>query len=314
MKPSPDGVSEFSLALRVWAVTLALVVAAGVAIFQLVRTGAPPLYVAAGAFFLCYVSLQAWRSGGRFEIEENLRASGHPRLSDAPEIQRALLAVCERAGRPVPKVVVVRMDAPGAKVGYDDGDPLLAVDPRLPTVVGPTGMAAVFAHELGHLGRDLSTDAIRLYLPHVVGFGAFWTLALAGRGPTVATAGSALFLALAYSSDRRAAAVRYALGLGAEPLALAASRYANRLEEHRADAYAAELVSSADLTEALYRIAAVATGDNDEDVTGPIPWTADRSRWFAAFATHPSIERRAEMLDCELPAWVRPYRPHLGEE
>ncbi len=306
--------SEFSLAFRVWAVTLALVVAAGASVVQLVRTGAPRVYVVAGTLFLGYVSLQAWRSGGRFEIEEDLRASGHPRLGDAPEIQRALLSVCERAGRPVPKVALVRMDAPGAKVGYDDGDPLLAVDPRLPTVVGPAGLAAVFAHELGHLGRDLSTDAIRLYLPQVVGFGTFWTIGLTGRGPTVATLGSALFLASAYSSDRRAAAVRYALGLGAEPLALAASRYANRLEEHRADAYAADLVSPSDLTEALYRIAAVATGDNDEDVTGPVPWAADRSRWFAAFATHPSIERRAEMLECELPAWVRPYRPHLAEE
>src|SRR6056297_178342 len=136
---SSGRVSEFSLALRVWAVTLALVVAAGVAIFQLVGTGGPRLCVAAGALFLCYVSVQAWRSGGRFEIEEGLRASGQSRLGDAPEIQRALLSVCERAGRPIPEVALVRMDAPGAKVGYDDGDPLLAVDPRLPTVVGPAG-------------------------------------------------------------------------------------------------------------------------------------------------------------------------------
>ncbi|NHN58422.1 MULTISPECIES: M48 family metallopeptidase [Halorussus] len=302
-----------SLAVRIWALTAALLLAAAVAVGTLVRTGAPPLYVGAGVLFLAYVSLQAYYSGGRFDVEAELLATDAPRLADAPEIQSALFAVCERAGRSVPETVLVRMDVPGAKVGYDDGAPLLAVDDRLPAVIGPAGLRAILAHELGHLGRDLHTDAIRLYLPQVVGFAAYWSAFLAGRGPTVASAGSAAFLALAYVSDRRAAAVRYALGLGAEVLALAASRYANRLEEYRADAYAAQVVSPADLTEALYRIAAVATGDNDEDVAGPVPWDADRSLLFAVFATHPSIESRAGALGCELPAWVRPYRPHLRE-
>ena len=302
-----------SLAVRIWGVTAALLLAAAVAVGTLVRTGAPPLYVGFGALFLAYVSLEAYRSGGRFDVEAEMLSTGTRRLANAPQVQTALFAVCERARRPVPATVLVRMDVPGAKVGYDDGAPLFAVDDRLPAVVGPAGLRAILAHELGHLGRDLHTDAIRLYLPQVVGFGAFWSAFLAGRGPTVASLGSAAFLALAYVSDRRAAAVRYALGLGAEPAALAASRYANRLEEFRADAYAARVVSPADLTEALYRIAAAATGDNDEDVAGPVPWDADRSLVFAVFATHPSIEARAEALGCELPAWVRPYRPHLGE-
>ncbi|WP_435179006.1 M48 family metallopeptidase [Halorussus sp. AFM4] len=299
-----------SLAVRVWGVTAALLIAAAVAVGALVRTGAPRLYVGAGVLFLAYVSLQAYYAGGRFDVEADLLATDGRDLTDAPEIRAALLAVCARAGRPVPATVLVRMDVPGAKVGYDDGAPLLAVDHRLPAVVGPAGLRAIFAHELGHFGRDLHTDAVRLYLPQVVGFAAYWSALLAGRGPTVASLGSAAFLALASVSDRRAAAIRYALGLGVEPLALAASRYANRLEEYRADAYAARVVSAADLTEALYRIAAIATGDNDEDVAGPMPWDADRSPLVAAFATHPSVESRAEALGCELPAWVRPSRPH----
>lgn len=300
-----------SLGVRIWGVTVALFVAALASIAVLVLTGAPPLYVGFGALILAYISFQAWRSGGRFEFESSVEPDETRSLAHEPEIQRALFEVCERAGKPIPKTVLVELDVPGAKVGYDDGEPLLVVDPRLLTVIGPAGLRAVFAHEIGHLGRDLHTDAIRLYAPEIVGFTAFWLAVLAGRGPTVATVGSAGYLALAYSSDRRAAFVRYALSLGIEPLALAVSRYANRLEEHRADAYAAQLVSPADLTEALYRIAAVATGDNDEDVTGPSPWNADRSLVFKLFATHPSIENRARMLGCELPAWVRPYQPHL---
>jgi Zn-dependent protease with chaperone function len=299
-----------SLVARVWTVTLALLAVAVACLAVLLRTGAPPIYVAFGALAIAYVSVRAWRSGGRFEFQSAIRNPEARTTARAPQIQTALFEVCERAGRPVPKTVLVEMDVPGAEIGYDDGRPLLAVDPRLPMVVGPAGLRAIFAHELGHLGHDLHTDAIRLYLPQVVGFTAFWAGLLAGRGPTVAAIGSAAYLGLAYASDRRAAVARAALSLGAEPLALWVSRYANRLEEHRADAYAASIVSPADLTEALYRIAAIATGDNDEDVTGPTPWEADRSLVFALFATHPSIERRAEALDCDLPAWVRPYRPH----
>ncbi|WP_135825676.1 M48 family metallopeptidase [Halorussus ruber] len=306
-----------SLAARIWTVTLALLAVAVACLPLLVRTGAPPIYVAFGALAIGYVSVQAWRSGGRFEFESAIRNPEARTTSRAPEIQTALFEVCERAERPVPETVLVEMDVPGAEIGYDDGTPLLAVDPRLPIVVGPVGLRAIFAHELGHLGHDIHTDAVRLYLPQVVGFTAFWAAVLAGRGPTAATLGSAAYLGLAYSSDRRAAIGRAVLSLGAEPLALAASRYANRLEEYRADAYAARIVSPAELTEALYRIAAIATGDNDEDVTGPTPWEADRSLVSSVFGTHPSIERRAEALDCELPAWVRPYRPHhagSGEE
>ncbi|MFC4552252.1 MULTISPECIES: M48 family metallopeptidase [Halorussus] len=305
-----------SLRTRVWAVTAGLSFAAVLAALLVAATGASRVYVGSGSLAVAWISFQAYRSGGRFQFESETRlaeaqsAAGRG-LASAPEIQAALLDVCERAGKSVPATVLVAMDAPGAKIGYDDGDPLLAVDPRLATVVGPAGLRAVFAHELGHLGRDLHTDAIRLHLPTVLGFGAFWLVALAGRGRAVAGLGSALFLALALSSDRRTALVRYALGLGAEPLALAASRYANRLEEFRADAYAARVVSPPELAEALYRMAAVATGDNDEDVAGPIPWTADRSLRFGLFATHPSVERRVERLGCDLPAWVRPYRPHL---
>lgn len=300
------------LGARVGAVTAALLAAAVASLVALVRTGAPAAYVVAGTGFLAWISVQAWRSGGRFEVASATRAGGTRDASNAPEIQRALFDVCERAGRPVPATVLAEMDVPGAKVGADRGRPVLVVDSRLPTVVGPSGLRAVFAHELGHVGWDFHADAVRLYLPQVVGFAAFWLAALAGRGPVVASAGSAAYIALAYAGDRRAALARYALSLGVEPAALAASRYANRLEEFRADAYAAGVVPPGELAEALYRIAAVATGDNDEDVAGPIPWEADRSVPFALFATHPSVERRARRLGCDLPAWVRPYRPHRG--
>jgi Zn-dependent protease with chaperone function len=297
--------------VRIWTVTLGLVAAAALGIGVLLATGAPRPFVAVGVVALVAVSVASWRSGGRFEL--SLRESRPLGPEDPPEIRRALLAVCEAAGRPVPGVVIVQLDAPGAMVGYDDGEPVIGVDPLLHRVVSDDGLRALFAHELGHLGTDIHTDAIREHLPSLLGFVAFWTALLAGRGPAIATAGTGAFLALVVVPDGRLAglvSLRYALGLGVEPLALAASRYANRQEEYRADALGARLVSPAAMTEALYRIAAIATGDNDEDVTGPVPWDADRSLRFAAFATHPSIESRARALGCDLPAWVRPYRPH----
>ncbi|RBI59535.1 htpX protein [halophilic archaeon] len=298
--------------MRVWVVTVGLLLAAAVAISALVRTGAPRAFVGGGVVFLGYLAVQSWRSGGRFEAQDH---DGRPLSEqDPPEIRQALLQVCQAAGEPVPAVTAVRLDVPGMTAGYSDGEPMVAVDPRLLVVVGSEGLQALFAHELGHFGTDISTDAIREYLPQTVGFAVFWLVALAGSGPTVATAGSALYIALAPVRTQYALAARGILSLGVEPLALAVSRCANRQEEYLADAYAAEIVSSAQLADALYHIAAIATGDNEEDVAGPVPWEADRSLLFSLFATHPSIEHRGETLDCELPEWVRPYQPHRTEQ
>jgi len=297
--------------VRVWVVTLGLLGVATVAVWALVRTGAPPAFVGGGVVFLAVLAVQSWRSGGRFTAQDQ---GGRPLSGrDPPVIRRALLEACQAAGKRPPAVSVVRMDVPGVTAGYSDGRSMVAVDPRLHLVVGPEGLRALFAHELGHFGTDIHTDAIREYLPQTIGFGAFWLVALAGRAPTIATAGSALYVVLAPVRTRYGLAVRGLLSLGVEPLALAASRYANRQEEYLADAYAADVVTPALITDALYRIAAIATGDNDEDVAGPVPWEADRGRLFALFATHPSIENRAKALDCGIPEWVRPHRPHGTE-
>ncbi|MFB6105544.1 MAG: M48 family metallopeptidase [Halobacteriaceae archaeon] len=306
--PGPPRRSDAGLAARIWAVTAGLVGVAAVAVGAVLATGGPAPLVAAGVVGLAALAVLSYRSGGRFTAE----AVGGRALSpsDPPAVRTALLDVCERAGRPYPRVLLADLNAPGAVAGYERGRPLLVVDPLLARVVGPEGLRAIFAHELGHLGRDVHTDAVRAYLPRVVGFGTFWVVFLAGRGPTVAGVGTAGYLLVATAEDRRLAAVRMAAGLGTETLALAASRYANRLEEYRADSYAAGLVGPDALVEALYRIAAVATGVDDEDVAGPVPWNADRSRAFATFATHPSVEDRAAALGVDLPAWVDPHRPH----
>jgi Zn-dependent protease with chaperone function len=294
--------------VRTWALTLASLAAAALSVAAVVATGGSSLAAAVAVPAVAVLVVETYRSGGRFTFE-----AGNARPVEAdefPEVREALLDLCERTGRPVPRLLVMEMDAPGAVVGYDAGRPVVAFDPLLPRVVGIDGVRALFAHELGHLGTDLHTDALRAHAPRIVGFGAFWLAFLAGRGPAVATAGTLAFATLALAGDRRLDRLRYLLGLGAEPLVLAVSRYANRLEEYAADAYAAELVDAAVLAEALYRVAAVATGENDEDVAGPVPWTADRSRRFALFATHPSMEDRVTRLGRDLPAWVRPYRPH----
>ena len=296
---------------QVWAITVGLLAASAVAILTLVCTGAPLTYVGAGTIGLGCLAVQSWRSGARFEADAH---EGRPLSGqDPPEIRRELFDVCEATGRPIPEVVAVRMDVPGVMVGYSDGQSLIAVDSQLVSVVGPDGLRALFAHELGHLGADIHTDAIRQFLPQTLGFTVFWLVVLAGQDPIVTALGSGVYLVLAPIRGRYTFAVRSVLSLGVEPVVLALSRYADRQEEYVADAYAASVVSPEILMDALYHIAAVATGDNDEDVAGPVPWNADRTLLFSLLATHPSIESRADALNCAIPAWVSPYRPHLKE-
>ncbi|WP_458191060.1 M48 family metallopeptidase [Haladaptatus sp. NG-WS-4] len=297
-----------SLVIRTWGITLGLLAAAVLGVTAVVRTGVPLSVVTVALLAFSGIAYASYRSGGRYAFEHE-----HARVLESeefPELQRAMCDVCESAGRPVPRLVLLEMDAPGAVVGYDDGEPVVTIDPLLTQMVSHEGVRALFAHELGHLGTDLHTDALRAYIPQILGFCAFWLVFLAGRGSGVATAGSLLFGVLAFVDDWRVRVVRYILGVGIEPLALVVSRYANRLEEYQADAYAASVVDHESIAEALYRVAAVATGENIEDVAGPVPWNADRSLRFTLFATHPTVENRVDRLGCEIPVWARPYQPH----
>ncbi|SIR98660.1 Zn-dependent protease with chaperone function [Haladaptatus litoreus] len=301
-----------SLRVRAWSITLGLLTVTLLAIATVVQTGAPLPVVSVALSAFGGIAYASYRSGGRYAFDHGHARPFEP--GELPEVHQTVLEVCESATRPIPTVVLMEMDAPGAVVGYDDGAPIVALDPLLPQVVGREGVGALFAHELGHLGTDLHTDALRAYLPQILGFCVFWHLFLGGRGPAVAGIGSLLFGAFAFAEDRRIRVVRYILGLGIEPLALAVSRYANRLEEYQADAYAACVVDPETLAEALYRVAAVATGENIEDIAGPIPWNEDRSLRFALFATHPSIENRVARLGCEIPLWARPYHPSTNKK
>ncbi|MFB6070049.1 MAG: M48 family metallopeptidase [Halanaeroarchaeum sp.] len=295
------------LGARAWAITVVLVAGVLLAAAVVVRTGGSASLVTVGLVSLAAISVAAARSGGTYAFEdERARPVG---VHELPSVRRALLEVTERSGRRLPRLVVVEMDAPGAVVGYDAGTPVVAVDPLLPRIVGPDGVRALLAHELGHLGTDLTSDAVRAYAPQAIGFGAYWLVFLAGRGPLLASAGTVLYVGLATHEHPAARATRAALSLASDPAALAASRYANRLEEYRADAFAATVVDPWTLAEALFRVAAVATGDDVEDVAGPVPWSADRSLVFALFATHPSVEDRVRRLGCSILDWVTPYRP-----
>ncbi len=292
--------------------TFGLLVAAAASVVAVAATGAPLPAVGLGVLGWAYLTYLTHESGGRYEFQSNDARPLGP--GDSPEIRTALLSVCERAGEPVPDPVIFEMDAPGAMVGYDDGEPVIAIDPLLPGVAGTRGLEAILAHELGHLGGDLYTDALRQFCPKVIGFGAFWVVVLSGRGPLVASAGTVFYLATGLFGGRWSARVRYLLSLGTELAAVAVGRYADRQEEYIADAFAAGVVDPEAVAESLYRIAAAATGENDEDVAGPIPWNADRTLWFELFATHPTVENRARALDCSIPQWARPYHPHLTAE
>lgn len=303
---------QIPLGVRAWSITLGLLTVTLLAVGTVVRTGAPLPVISIALFTFGVIAYASYRSGGRYTFDHGHARPFEP--GELPDVHRTAIEICESANRPVPTLVLMEMDVPGAVVGYDDGAPIVALDPLLPQIVGREGVCALFAHELGHLGTDIHTDALRAYLPQILGFCVFWHLFLVGRGAEVAGIGSLFFGALAFANDRRIHVVRYVLSLGIEPLALAASRYANRLEEYRADAYAACVVDPETLAEALYRVAAVATGENIEDIVGPIPWNADRSLRFALFATHPSIENRVARLGCDIPMWARPYHPQSNRK
>lgn len=293
--------------VQAWAITAGLVVAAAGSLVAAAATGLPTAVVFAVAAFVVGLAVLSWRSGGRFEFDH--RGARPYQTGDPPVIRDALLSVCERTGDDLPLLLLTKMDVPGAIVGYDDGEPLIAVDPRLTYVLDRQGLEAILAHELAHLHVDLHTDALRKYLPQVIGGSTLWVVVLSWQPSGVAVAGGLAYAALALSTDRRVAYVRFGLSLGAEALALAASRYANRLEEYSADKLAVRAVSAEAMATALFEIAAVATGRNDEDVAGPIPWDADRTWQQRLFATHPAIESRATALGCPVPDWALPYHP-----
>ena len=279
----------------------------GIVLLQLYRTGVPSIGLILVVVGWSAITYDGWRSGANVFVERSVPASEKQCSS---VVRHALFSVCEQAGHPVPRLVMVKMDTPGAAAGFVDEKPVIAVDPLLRSLLGPEELKAIFAHEIGHLGRNIHTDAIRALLPQGVGFGVFWTVALVGQSPPVAIGGSLLFFLMSLSTDRRLVRLRYVLGLGAEPLALSVSRYANRQEEFDADMYATTIVSAHSLATALYTIAATATGENHEDIAGPVPWKANRSLRFSLFATHPSVEARVQRLDCRIPEWAQAYRPH----
>jgi Zn-dependent protease with chaperone function len=280
-----------------------------IAAIQLYRTGIPFTGVILAATGWSLITYNGWRSGADVFLHRSVPASEG---RCPPAIRDAVFTVCEQAGCPVPRLVMVKMDTPGAAAGFVDGDPVIAVDPLLQSILTPEEFRAIFAHEIGHLERNIHTDAIRALLPQGVGFGVFWTVALAGQSPTVALGGSLCFVLLALSTDWRLDFLRYALGLGAEPLALAVSRYANRQEEFDADRFATEIVPARSLATALYTIAAIATGVNHEDIAGPVPWKVNRSLRFCLFATHPPIETRVRRLECNIPEWAKSYHPNCS--
>lgn len=290
-----------------WGATIALVAASGLAFVQVARTGAPPAAVVAALLGLAYLVARTWRDGGEFALDA---LPSRPLGPDAyPTVRRAIAALCEAAGQAQPRVELADMDVPGAIVGRDDGVGVIAFDPRLPSIMSPAALRAVMAHELGHLRVGTLSMALRQYAPRVVGFGACWTVLLAGSGPTPATLGTLAFVVLAVSSGPAPTAARYALGLFVEPLATVVDRYATRMTEYRADDLASDLTSPGDLSEGLCRIAAIATGDNDEDVAGPVPFNVDRPWWFGLWATHPSVEDRIAHVGCPFPDWVVPHLP-----
>jgi hypothetical protein len=119
-----------SLMARAWGITLGLLVTTLLVVAAVVRTGAPLPVVGLGLVVFGVIAFLSYRSGGRYEFEyEHARPFDS---NESPVIQRAVLEVCEHTDRPLPRIVLMEMDAPGADVGYDDGNPVVAFVPSSP--------------------------------------------------------------------------------------------------------------------------------------------------------------------------------------
>jgi hypothetical protein len=106
----------------------------GIVLLRLYWTGVPFIGLILVVVGWSAITYDCWRSGANVFAERSVPPSEKQCSS---VVRDALFSVCEQAGRPDPRLVMVEMYAPGAAAGFVDEKPVIAVDPLLRSLLGP---------------------------------------------------------------------------------------------------------------------------------------------------------------------------------
>ncbi|XRQ03002.1 M48 family metalloprotease [Actinomadura welshii] len=293
MAPSRDA-PDSGLAWRMLAtaVLVALVYAAAV----LPAFLAGPVWGAAAAAAAAAFAVLSARAADRVAL---YALGARPVTSDEePELHAVMDRLCMSSGLPKPRLALSSMEAPNAFAGGSGPrSAVVCVTEGLRTRLEPAELAAVLAHETGHIAnRDGLVGAIATFPALCAGlFLGWWTGLITGRGRTgagrvAAPLGGVVLLPLAM-----AAAVLHGAGTLVW-LALARHR------ELCADSTGALLTGRpADLASALGKISEGVRDASRDDLRALRPVSTlcvvgARGRVDGLLSSHPPLERRTERL------------------
>jgi heat shock protein HtpX len=252
--------------------------------------------LAGGAGALVGLLLGAWLVAGSWMFSDRIALKAakaralHP--SEAPELHAMVADLAGRAGLPCPQLYLSPSPQPNAfATGRSPSHAVVAVSQGLIEVMPPDEVAAVVAHELGHvLDRDTLLSSVVAAM--VTGLCAIVTFASFGT------------LVVSTADDEQSAPLRtFALllvaPLGATVLQLALSRS----REYAADQTSAELLGSTGepIARALLRIDAhararpmpIGPGLAQAWIVNPVAGHIGLARLFS---THPPIAERVARL------------------
>lgn len=247
--------------------------------------GSTGMVVALG--FAIATNLGAWWFSDRIVLAM-YRAQPLSRAEE-PELYDMVAGLAERARLPMPKLYLLPQPAPNAfATGRDPAHAAVAVTQGLLQLMPPDEVRAVIAHELGHVAnRDTLISAIAASMAGAISMLANiaqWGMIFGGRS----------------DDDRNPIADLLAIFLA--PIAAMLIQMAvSRSREYAADAYAAQLVGTADpLARALRRLeAGVASIPSDATpatahmfIVNPL----SGRRLASLFSTHPATDDRVAAL------------------
>jgi len=243
-------------------------------------------------FFAAAMNLGAWW----FSDSIVLRMHGAQELTpaEAPELHRMVAGLAHRAGLPMPRLYMLPEDAPNAfATGRSPAKGAVAVTAGLTRVLDRDEVAAVIAHELGHIRhRDtliMSVAAMLAGSMSMLANSAMWGMMLGGGRS---------------SDDEDGHPAAGLLGILIAPIAASLIQMAiSRSREFLADEAAAQYTGDPRaLARALRKIHAVAQAVPFESATPATahlyianPFTAGGIAKL--FSTHPPMEERVARLE-----------------
>jgi heat shock protein HtpX len=209
--------------------------------------------------------------------------------NEAPVLHDIVATLASRAGLPMPRIAVIPDPSPNAfATGRNPDHAVVAVTEGLLNDLSRQELEGVLAHELGHVkNRDILLGSLAAVLAQAIMFLSQMAYFFTPRGDDDEGANPIAVLAIVIFGPVAALLLQMAL---------------SRSREYLADEYAAHLTGRPDmLASALARIAGIGS---EVPMRGAQPATAHMmiinplrgSGLMNLFSTHPSIQRRIDLL------------------